>query len=551
MSFTAAVMAMGNVASPLTTPIPGLQDEFQTEQLYYPNLPHLSGWIGNWWSSEMARDDLCKILRIYADVLDASTKEHESQETWNEELERTKARYYTEVREVAYDCPRIPRLAPPLFADVWNEVLLFQAPENADQDWFQQVCIYRGRQLVNYKAYLFEAICRGRLEDGRRLVEEIIAEQPICNRALRLFERIESNWHFRAPGWPQIAMEVFEAFLEDADEEYELYLVFGFFMQIAQIQTRHYVPRGLGRAEMEGADFTQYPSLISTLAEVQLLISDPLSRLPLTLRQRLGVVDYFSFCRSLCNFLEGYAGDLGDGWHLRVPHRVGEIFQNYSGYTTHAEWRRVRRVILFAHEWPDPSDSDLWEAFYNATAEDWVPISEVAFERRMDPSNYVGDKRGLLLALQDDAPESDLNGGAMYLPSDEGITPEDLEANPDYADIRAALGDFDDDFDIGEFELAEDVELVAVGPPLNIATFTSLTFAPTSEDCTICLEPFQIDQVDPIVQVPCQHCFHARCLETLVNGVSRFSNLCPNCRQQICERRPTRPVLPDVGTEST
>jgi len=46
------------------------------------------------------------------------------------------------------------------------------------------------------------------------------------------------------------------------------------------------------------------------------------------------------------------------------------------------------------------------------------------------------------------------------------------------------------------------------------------------------------------VEVHCGHCFHYGCLNTLINGILEYSNICPNCRQTICPPRAKR-VLAD------
>jgi hypothetical protein len=61
------------------------------------------------------------------------------------------------------------------------------------------------------------------------------------------------------------------------------------------------------------------------------------------------------------------------------------------------------------------------------------------------------------------------------------------------------------------------------------------------EDCPICRDTLNVtdtirDEVP--VKIKCGHCFHYGCLTTLINDLSKFSNLCPNCRQEVCKRRP-------------
>jgi hypothetical protein len=42
------------------------------------------------------------------------------------------------------------------------------------------------------------------------------------------------------------------------------------------------------------------------------------------------------------------------------------------------------------------------------------------------------------------------------------------------------------------------------------------------------------------VKAECDHTFHYDCLSTLINGLFKFSNLCPNCRRPVCDRRSRR-----------
>jgi hypothetical protein len=65
--------------------------------------------------------------------------------------------------------------------------------------------------------------------------------------------------------------------------------------------------------------------------------------------------------------------------------------------------------------------------------------------------------------------------------------------------------------------------------------------------CNICLErldPNATDESNTPMKVRCGHAhsFHYKCLDSLINGISDFSNLCPNCRVPICERRARRVI---------
>jgi hypothetical protein len=91
-----------------------------------------------------------------------------------------------------------------------------------------------------------------------------------------------------------------------------------------------------------------------------------------------------------------------------------------------------------------------------------------------------------------------------------------------------------------------DVCFEPVGPSLKAeqhAFAVTKSFDLPEEDCSICRDMLDVHETvrDEVpVKVSCGHTFHYGCLSTLINGVSKFSNLCPNCRQEVCHRRPRR-----------
>jgi hypothetical protein len=65
----------------------------------------------------------------------------------------------------------------------------------------------------------------------------------------------------------------------------------------------------------------------------------------------------------------------------------------------------------------------------------------------------------------------------------------------------------------------------------------------SERECSICRDTLNIHETirDGVsVKIKCGHCFHYGCLTTLIDGRSKFSNLCPNCRQEVCKRKPRR-----------
>jgi hypothetical protein len=101
--------------------------------------------------------------------------------------------------------------------------------------------------------------------------------------------------------------------------------------------------------------------------------------------------------------------------------------------------------------------------------------------------------------------------------------------------------------------------LEPVGPELKVEHHTLaviMAFDLVEEDCSICrdlLDVAQWSRSEVPVKVGCGRVFHCGCLNTLINGISTISNSCPNCRQEICERRVRHledhnNLMPDIAT---
>jgi hypothetical protein len=105
--------------------------------------------------------------------------------------------------------------------------------------------------------------------------------------------------------------------------------------------------------------------------------------------------------------------------------------------------------------------------------------------------------------------------------------------------------DSDDDSE-EDLDDLPDVCVEPVGPDFKAehhATAVTSTSDLPEEDCSICRDTLNVHETirDEVpVKIKCGHCFHYGCLTTLINGISKFSNLCPNCRAEVCKRRPRR-----------
>ncbi|KAJ8117428.1 hypothetical protein OPT61_g1366 [Boeremia exigua] len=128
------------------------------------------------------------------------------------------------------------------------------------------------------------------------------------------------------------------------------------------------------------------------------------------------------------------------------------------------------------------------------------------------------------------------------LPSMEG-TEDGILDYRGYDSVEDYESAFDDDI---EMDLAEDVELEAHGPPINIAQFTVDKEPAEDAFCTFCQEQItsaHTDDMRCIKPTACSDVFHAKCLDSWVNSTSGNSNRCPNCKVQMTvERRLRRQV---------
>ncbi|KAH3940340.1 hypothetical protein HBI81_019350 [Parastagonospora nodorum] len=124
------------------------------------------------------------------------------------------------------------------------------------------------------------------------------------------------------------------------------------------------------------------------------------------------------------------------------------------------------------------------------------------------------------------------------------------------ADYDARLLDVEEDSDenVPE-ELLRDIydsaDLEVHGPSIDALEFAQTVGEddrPRRQNCTICADIFVSRTAKAICLRlrECGHYFHDHCLRDWMNSVAACSNLCPECRSQICEnRRPVR--LVDTG----
>ncbi|KAF1973434.1 hypothetical protein BU23DRAFT_428901, partial [Bimuria novae-zelandiae CBS 107.79] len=101
--------------------------------------------------------------------------------------------------------------------------------------------------------------------------------------------------------------------------------------------------------------------------------------------------------------------------------------------------------------------------------------------------------------------------------------------------------------------LLEDHELENVGPDHDINDLGQDVKRPQVEDetayddeddadryCSICAEIYT-DHHPAFCLTACGHTFGKACISQWVNSTARNANLCPQCRQPLCTRRPRRP----------
>lgn len=106
--------------------------------------------------------------------------------------------------------------------------------------------------------------------------------------------------------------------------------------------------------------------------------------------------------------------------------------------------------------------------------------------------------------------------------------------------------DEDEDEEEDDYEDLPDVCFEPAGPDLrveDIATAVSMASDLPEPDCSICMDDLDVSEMtraEVPIKLKCGHCLHYGCLKTLINGVSGYSNRCPNCRQEIAPRRAKR-----------
>jgi hypothetical protein len=109
----------------------------------------------------------------------------------------------------------------------------------------------------------------------------------------------------------------------------------------------------------------------------------------------------------------------------------------------------------------------------------------------------------------------------------------------DFQDLLEEDSDDDEEEDIDYDDLPDDL-FEPSGPERKVehrATAVATNSELRKEYCSICRDTLDIYakmREEVPVKVECGHCFHYGCLNTLINGISKYSNACPNCRQTVC-----------------
>jgi hypothetical protein len=120
----------------------------------------------------------------------------------------------------------------------------------------------------------------------------------------------------------------------------------------------------------------------------------------------------------------------------------------------------------------------------------------------------------------------------------------------EYVDTLMTVSEDDNDNVIDELEqdIHEGAKWEAYGPPIDPIDFAELVSEanqPRKSNCSICAETFapRTSGALCLKLESCGHHFHYRRINEWLNGVAANSNLCPECRAQICsDRRPVRVV---------
>jgi hypothetical protein len=116
---------------------------------------------------------------------------------------------------------------------------------------------------------------------------------------------------------------------------------------------------------------------------------------------------------------------------------------------------------------------------------------------------------------------------------------------PNYsAAVRIENGEEDDEEVTEEllrdiYDSAASESYGALIDPLKFATAVNEASRPRSQNCSVCSDVFglQTAQSPSLKLRECGHYFHDGCIRDWLKSVHPNSNLCPECRTQICEER--------------
>lgn len=574
-----ALQSVTTVA-PLTLPVAGVQARFPDSDLEYSSdLRVLRGWMTAW--LEGGTEPTChwrEMLRIYANVVEAwlvsFIKSQQSDPPTQENLymlHRTSRIYAHSVGHLygRVNGHRRGLVGAPDFHSIWAEVIAFSPPHGANANWPGEVSIYQGsRQVKNSQAYVLESLRRFYQREDYTFVQrvyELTCSEPICYELVVVRLRLQRGWEDfegrlpRHVHWTKTIREVVLDFAQYRGLGYGLYLVLGFILEITRIQAQYQMDAVYSRLNAdEELNQDIKSALVLTLRDIQARVSEPLSVIPRSIRQRLAQVDYFAFCMEFsAEIMSCCCYDDREKWERIVHRHVVTMLLTGLGDFHRTQRARIARAILWLHvghlPWYQlPED---WATYNWPVLGEFNPLPREEYKERVQMAPRF---RPEVDETQDEFTR-DINSALDTLLEYDSDSPDSEDDNEEEEE-EEETEDFWDDAPDSESESEEDddpddefdpVGLRAVGPEIDIATFTEVTQTPANEDCSICMENFDPNDTDEdnrIVKLRCNHCFHALCLSHLVNGISEYSTRCPNCRLQICEPRAREP-MPDDDSE--
>jgi hypothetical protein len=389
----------------------------------------------------------------------------------------------------------------PNFENLWNE-LMATIRTGQHQDWLYQWVRY-GRHHANIprlEASILEALLRDESLVVDAIVSGLMEAQPTYDGPIFCDSRRFAGYMAQGPDdFKELIQATITPFMRD---DYMLFCVIGFYVKIG-IAIADEVASG---DHDEGRPIMQF--IQAEIEQYRSWLWNPFSVVPLEVRRQLAETNlmqlYVLLIQQAWNYLEQFdKEELGCRVHQFIVHNIARTAVSPD-----------RTIALFSVI----ADDYGWEEF--------LPGQAVSASL-----NYV--------------PEVDTLSRTAYWArrsnrQDESEDEPDVEA-VDESD--EAMEDEDGIVYVDELQPTEleDVRFEPDGPPIQVSNHAVASHAPGGVECTICADSF--DESGQAMQIPCGHLFHFQCLDSLINGISPFSNICPNCRQKICDRRPRKPIL--------